>query len=121
MALQEILLPAERDAAPEKISAWIEGANKRTDEFYSAGLGLRYPKYIQSDPLLFYTSVAFLKSEDHLLGDVFCEWGCGFGIATGIASLMGMNAFGIEIEDELFDRATRLLNDFNLPAEILNI
>ncbi|MDF1660108.1 MAG: hypothetical protein P1U58_21015 [Verrucomicrobiales bacterium] len=121
MALEEIILPANGTAPPQEISAFIKEANRRADEFYDAGLGLRYPKYIQSDPSLFHSAIVFLQEEGLLQGNVFCEWGCGFGIAAGIAALAGMRTYGIEIEEELVTRATKLMEDLDLPVEILNI
>tara|TARA_R110000850_G_scaffold14189_6_gene45478 strand:+ start:1449 stop:2105 length:657 start_codon:yes stop_codon:yes gene_type:complete len=119
MSLQEITLPSGPGAMPNDVSALIIEANRRAEKFYDAGLGLRYPKYIPSDPKVVHAAIAFLKEEGHLQGDVFCEWGCGFAIASGIASLLGMQAYGIEIEDELVDRATQLMEDLKLPVEIL--
>ncbi len=52
-------------------------------------------------------------------GNRFCEWGSGLGTATCLASLMGFNAMGIEIEPELVLRARRLASEFNLPASFL--
>ncbi len=121
MPLQEIDLPPEKITLPEKVRTFIETAYLRTDEFYNANLGLRYPKYIQSDPALFYSAIAFLNEEEILQGNVFCEWGCGFGIASGIAALAGMRTYGIEIEEELVNRATKLMEDSALSVEILNI
>ncbi|MDF1824997.1 MAG: hypothetical protein P1U68_10165 [Verrucomicrobiales bacterium] len=121
MSLEEISLPTESTPPPPEIESFIVEANRRADEFYNAGLGLRYPRYIQSDPNLFHSALVFLQNEKRLQGNVFCEWGSGFGIASGIASLAGMKAYGIEIEEELVSRATGLMNDLNLSVEILNI
>ncbi|MDF2376319.1 MAG: hypothetical protein P1U81_08755 [Verrucomicrobiales bacterium] len=121
MSLEEIPLPTDPSSPSPEILSFLQEANRRADEFYDAGLGLRYPKYIQSDPLLFHAAVTYLEEKGLLQGKVFCEWGCGFGIASGIASLMGMKAYGIELEEELVTRATKLMEDQNLPVEILNL
>lgn len=49
----------------------------------------------------------------------FCEWGCGLGIAVGLAELLGFEACGIEWEPELAESARELLRDHNLKAKIL--
>ncbi len=41
-------------------------------------------------------------------GPRFCEWGCGFGVVTGLASLMGFEATGIEKDPLLLDQARSL-------------
>ena len=120
MSLQEISLTLDlKTPLPDDVAALIEEANRRAETFYDAGLGLRYPKYIPSDPRVVHAAIACLQSEGHLRGDVFCEWGCGFAIAAGIAALLGMRAYGIEIEDELFERASQLMEDLEIPVEIL--
>ncbi len=49
----------------------------------------------------------------------FCEWGSGFGLATGIATLLGFNATGIELDENLAVASRNLLADFQLPARII--
>lgn len=94
-------------------------ADRRCDDFFEAGLGRRYPRYLPSDPAVVYAAMIYLKEAGHLHGEVFCEWGCGFGVATCMASLTGFEAFGIEIETELADLATQLASDLEIPAQIL--
>ena len=48
----------------------------------------------------------------------FCEWGCGLGIAVGLAEILGFEASGIEIDPELAESARGLLRDHNLKAQI---
>lgn len=121
MSLQEIPLELGTFELTEKADSLIWEANRRAEEFYSAGLGLRYPKYIPSDPRLVWESISYLKASGYIQGDMFCEWGCGFGIAAGLASLLGMTAYGIEIEEDLVGRATKLMKDLQLSVEILQM
>ncbi|MFO0921983.1 MAG: class I SAM-dependent methyltransferase [Pirellulales bacterium] len=51
-------------------------------------------------------------------GSTFCEWGCGFGIVTGLASLLGWEAIGIEAEPFLVSEARKLLQRLQIPCEI---
>lgn len=120
MPLEEIPLTLDLESAlPPKVAALIEEAGRRADQFYEAGLGLRYPNYVPSDPNVVHAAIACLIREDRLRGSVFCEWGCGFAIASGIAALLGMTAFGIEIEPDIASRAEGLMSDLSLPVEIL--
>lgn len=119
MALQEISLSKEVGALPEEVDAWIDEADKRAGAFYEAGLGLRYPKYVPSDPTVVHGAIACLIREKRLRGKTFCEWGSGFGVATGIASLLGLKAYGIEIEDELVERSVTLAEDLRVEVKIL--
>ena len=118
--LNEIPLRHRRDGdLPPAVAALIDEAGRRVDAFYEAGLGRRYPKYVPSDPLVVHAGLADLIAGGHLRGPVFCEWGCGFGVATGIAALLGLEAHGIEIEEALADHAETLLTDLGIPARIL--
>ena len=49
----------------------------------------------------------------------FCEWGSGFGLATGIAELLGFDASGIELDENLAVASRKLLADFRLSARII--
>jgi hypothetical protein len=48
----------------------------------------------------------------------FCEWGSGFGIVVGLAEMLGFQASGIELEEELVDKSLALLRDHGLQASI---
>ena len=120
MPLRELTPSLSIPEVPPEVANFFAEATRRSDEFFDAGLGHRFPRYQPSDPSLVYAAMANLRSSGQLRGDVFCEWGCGIGVATCLASLIGFEAFGIEIEDELADRAARLADDLGIPLEILN-
>ena len=120
MPLRELTPCPNTAEVPPDVARLFAEARRRCDEFFDAGLGRRFPRYLPSDPSLVYAAMANLRSSGRLRGDVFCEWGCGIGVATCIASLIGFEAYGIEIETELADRATRLADDLGIPIEILN-
>jgi hypothetical protein len=48
----------------------------------------------------------------------FCEWGSGIGIVTGMAEMLGFDAFGIEIDAQMAAASRELLSDFGLCATI---
>ncbi len=48
----------------------------------------------------------------------FCEWGSGIGIITGLADMLGFDACGIEINDQMATASRELLADFGLSATI---
>ena len=114
-------MPAKSVSLPPDVDKFLTVAHAYTEEFYGEQLGLRYPRYVPSDAALFYTSLTFLQNEGLVSGNRFCEWGSGFGIACGVASLCGMEAVGIELEQELVSRSRELLAECQLPVEILNL
>ncbi len=48
----------------------------------------------------------------------FCEFGSGWGIATGLAELLGFEALGIELAPELVIASRQLLAEQGLKARI---
>lgn len=119
MSLEQIPLRLKPDEVPDDVAALIAEADRRCDDFFNAGLGRRYPRYIPSDPAIVHAAMVYLKESGDIRGEVFCEWGCGFAVATCMASLIGYEAYGIEIEPELADLGDQLAADFNIPAQIL--
>ena len=120
MPLRELTVSLNLPDVPPEVASFFADARRRSDEFFESGLGRRFPRYQPSDPSLVYAAMANLRSSGQLRGDVFCEWGCGIGVATCLASLIGFEAYGIEIEAELADRATCFGEDLGIPIEILN-
>lgn len=118
MSLRELALDPGTSGASPDLAAFLEIATRHTDAFYEDGLGLRYPKLVLCDPLLVAGSISSLRATGHLTGNFFCEWGSGFGIAAGVADLMGLEAVGLEIEDELVTRSREMLREAGREVEI---
>lgn len=120
VSLEQLTLTLKPDEMPSAVETLFAEADRRCDEFFGAGLGRRYPRYIPSDPAIVHAAMVYLREQGLVRGDTFCEWGCGFGVATCMASLIGYTAYGIEIEPELVDKAEQLAADFDIPVTILN-
>ena len=119
MSLEQLNVISQPCEIPDEVTAMLAEAEQRCDAFFEAGLDRRYPRYLPSNPEKVFAAIATLKESGILRGDVFCEWGSGFGIATCIASLLGFKAYGIEIEDGLVKLSTELAQDLSIPAEYL--
>lgn len=48
----------------------------------------------------------------------FCEWGSGLGIVTGLAELLGFDAYGIETDADLCRQSRQLFESHGLKAPI---
>ncbi len=119
MSLEQLNVISKPREIPDKVTSMLAEAEQRCDAFFEAGLDRRYPRYLPSNPEKVFAAIATLKESGILRGDVFCEWGSGFGIATCMASLIGFEAYGIEIEDGLVKLSTELARDLSIPAEYL--
>jgi len=121
MPLQELTLRLDPSTMPERVAELIQEADRRDAAFFAAGLGRKYSRYVPSDPAVVHAAIAHLRERKLLRGNRFCEWGCGFGVAASIASLLGFESYGIELASEIAELAAQLAGDFGLDVEILNI
>ncbi|MFT4541372.1 MAG: SAM-dependent methyltransferase [Planctomycetota bacterium] len=75
-------------------ASWSEFIGERSD----------FQALIPADPILARERLSELKPSSH----TFLELGCGVGVITILADLLGYEAYGIEIEPLLLDRAESL-------------
>lgn len=102
---------------PPPIAAWLAAAQQRIDAFFADPAHVSGMGFIPSDYELVYGALAgFARREVGRLR--FCEWGSGFGVVVGLAVLLGMEAYGIEIDGVLCAAARTLLAQRGLAAEI---
>ena len=121
MPYEEIPYTVEDTKLPPEIAAFINEADRRCDLFYDQKLNKRYPRYVPSEPAQVYAALRHVTEQGLPLGETFIEWGSGFGVATGIAAQIGYQAYGIEIEETLIEKAESLLADQGLDAEFLPV
>jgi len=119
MAIQEFYLDLSPVDLPETASSLIAEADRRIDEFFETERNKRYPRFIPSDSRLHYIALDYITRNDLTLGPVYCEWGSGFGVGTCLASLLGYDAWGIEIEPELVEISLSLSDHRGIPIEIV--
>ena len=120
MPLSQIPLAPGESSPPEQISTFLTAAEARIDHLFETEQNKRIPRFIPSDPLAIFRAIEFVTGENLPLGRVFCEWGSGFGVATGIATLLGYEAYGIEIEPSLVAASESLADEQGLEFTILN-
>lgn len=119
MALQEIIVPEVEASQPEKIAAFLVESERRIDAFFASGENRKIPKFLPSNAEVTYQALAYLIAEDIPLGRVFCELGSGFGVAAGLAALLGYESYGIELEGELVSQSRQLAEDMGVDSKIL--
>ena len=119
MPLEQLNFTPKPVEIPAGVATMLAEAEQRCDAFFDAGLDRRYPRYLPSNPEKVFSAISTLKESGGLRGNLFCEWGSGFGIATCMASMIGFEAYGIEIEDGLVELSTQLAHDLNIPVEYL--
>lgn len=121
MAYIQLPYEVEDIELPPRVKAFIEEADARCDQFYDDKLNKRFPRYVPSEPAQVYSALKYVTDQRLPLDTNFVEWGSGFGVGTGLASLLGYETTGIEIEPVLVDKAESLLSDQGIDAEFLAI
>src|SRR5208337_2466015 len=116
MPLFDLDLVSTQSTPPADVCALLHEATKRIRRFQGEH---RIPGFVTSDFQSAYHALRDLTTADLVLGDQFCEWGSGYGVVTCLAAMLGFDARGIEIEQELADAAQKLADDFGLPAEFV--
>ncbi|MEM9414745.1 MAG: hypothetical protein AAGA29_04605 [Planctomycetota bacterium] len=104
---------------PDDVASLLEDADERIDRFVRARQNDDpIAAFVPCDFVMVYRALATLLGMRAAPGDVFCEWGAGFGVVAGLAEKLGLSASGIEIHRDLVDQAAALLDDHGLAAEI---
>ncbi len=102
---------------PERAAAFLADADRQLDALLAGGLRETLPCFAPSDHALVGRTFAALVDQG-LRGEHLLEWGSALGEATGLASLLGFRASGIELEPSLVAASRRLLSDHGIDAEI---
>src|SRR5438132_3709796 len=114
MPLRELSLPGNGAAPPREVRAFLREAERRIARFRRTHL---LPGFVPCDFVRAHEAVRALAAENVAPGNLFCEWGSGFGVVACLAALAEFDACGIEIEPQLVDAARQLADDFDLPAQ----
>jgi SAM-dependent methyltransferase len=119
MAYEEIDYQPLAAELPADVQALIDAAEARFEQFYAEKLNQRYPRYIASEPAQVYAALKWVTDRELAPELRFMEWGSGFGVATGMAALLGYDATGIELRAGLVAIARELLASQSIAADFL--
>jgi hypothetical protein len=118
MALRELQLNISSRRLPNEITEFLNEADARIHEYISSRK-VRISGFVPSDFVAVYHALQAVVDADLAPGDLFCEWGSGFGITAMLAAMMDFQSYGIEIEGSLVDAARLLAEDYDLPVEFV--
>src|SRR5687768_6284109 len=83
MPLVDVPLPPVEAAVPRDVQAFLRKAERRLDRFQREFL---VPAFVPSDFRTVYLTLRALSESDLAPGNLFCEWGSGFGVITCLRS-----------------------------------
>lgn len=118
MPLIDIPLQIRERRLPRDVAEFLEEADDRIKTFI-AERKIRITGFVPSDFEPVFHALEAVVENDIAAGDVFCEWGSGFGVVAMMASLLEFQSYGIEIEDSLVVGSRLLADDFDLPVEFV--
>ena len=75
---------------------------------------------VPCDLVALYHALRSIAEAGLACGDSFCEWGSGLGGVASLAAMLGFDAYGIEIDQDLCRAAQELAGDFSVPVEFVN-
>ena len=116
MSLIDVNVNIRERRPPNDVAEFLEEADLRIKAFVEERK-IRISGFVPSDFEPVFHALEAVVENDLAAGDVFCEWGSGFGIVTMMAALHDFTSFGIEVESELVDRARTLAGDLDIPVE----
>ena len=107
---------AEAPRLPTKLSQWIEFGGQQVRDFWDRHPELRNTEWVECDYSEVAAALVSLQLKHPAQQKCFLEWGCGFGVVAGTASLLGFDAVGIESERFLVAEAVRIAAEYGIEG-----
>ena len=119
MAIEEIELDLPEADVSDKLARLIDTCSRGWERFFADNDNYQAPRFVPSVPEMVLSALEEVTKRHLPPNRVFCEWGSGFGTATCMAALLGYEAYGLEIEEELVRRSRAIARQLVIPVEII--
>lgn len=119
MSLIDLDVALVEASPPRPIQELIEEAHRRIDRFLIRRAKEPVAGFVASDFELAYAALETTLQLELATGRKFCEWGSGFGVVAAMASLLGFDACGMEVDEELVNEARQLAGDFGADVDFV--
>jgi hypothetical protein len=116
MRLVEIELDFNSDALPANVAALLADAREQIEQLEDDSRA-SIPAFVPSDFELVYRALAGIKTGNLATGRRFLEWGSGTGVVSCLATWLGFDAAGIEIEPKLVRLAEQLARKHRIATQ----
>ena len=119
MPLAEIhLTPSEQDL-PSSVAQFLQFAEKRL-VLLAEDQPKRDVGFVPSNYLSVCRYLVGILESNLCNGNSLCEWGSGLGVVTCLASLLGFDACGIEIDTDLVSESQHLATKHSTSAKFIH-
>jgi hypothetical protein len=103
-------------SVPPEIAALLADAEERIDALDNT-TRIEIPAFVPSNFQVAYRALAEIRTSNLATGRRFIEWGSGIGVVACLASSLGFDAVGIEIEPKLVAIARELAADHDIQVQ----
>ncbi len=104
---------------PARVRALLDDADERIEALVQLRRDTPMPAFVPCDFVLAWHCLSVLPELSLAPGNRFVEWGSGAGVVTCLASIVGFDAIGIEIEEDLIELARALADDHGIETEFV--
>jgi hypothetical protein len=119
MAIEAIATEGPEARVSDTVARLIETCSRGWERFFADHDDHQAPRFVPSVPERVFAVLEEVTRRNLPPTRVFCEWGSGFGTVTCMASLLGYEAYGLEIDEELVRLSRAIARRLGIPVEIL--
>jgi hypothetical protein len=119
MAIEAIAMEGPEARVSDPVARLIATCSRGWERFFADHADHHAPRFVPSVPERVFAVLVEVTTRQLPPTRVFCEWGSGFGTATCLAALLGYEAYGLEIDEELVRLSRATARRLGIPVTIL--
>lgn len=116
--LIDVELQPNEIAVPSHVTALLADAHERIEAMDNS-MRIEIPAFVPSNFEMVYRALMEIQAAHLATGRRFIEWGSGIGVVACLASCVGFDAVGIEIEHKLVDIARQIADDHDIAVQFV--